>query len=33
MLRRIELFSPEDVFCAEEQAIGFACGLGALTTA
>jgi AmmeMemoRadiSam system protein B len=31
MLRRIESFSPEDVFCAEEQAKGFACGLGALT--
>jgi MEMO1 family protein len=31
MLRRIESFSPEDVFCAEEQKQGFACGLGALT--
>jgi MEMO1 family protein len=31
MLRRIETFSPQDVFCAEEQAKGFACGLGALT--
>ena len=31
MLRRIESFSPEDVFCAEEEAKGFACGLGALT--
>jgi AmmeMemoRadiSam system protein B len=31
MLRRIETFSPEDVFCAEEEAKGFACGLGALT--
>ncbi|HVM72990.1 MAG TPA: AmmeMemoRadiSam system protein B [Anaerolineales bacterium] len=31
MLRRIEAFSPEDVFCAEEQRQGFACGLGALT--
>jgi MEMO1 family protein len=31
MLRRVESFSPEDVFCAEEQAKGFACGLGALT--
>jgi len=31
MLRRIESFSPEDVFCAEEQKKGFACGLGALT--
>jgi MEMO1 family protein len=32
MLRRIESFSPEDVFCAEEQKQGFACGLGALTS-
>jgi AmmeMemoRadiSam system protein B len=31
MLRRIETFSPQDVFCAEEEAKGFACGLGALT--
>jgi AmmeMemoRadiSam system protein B len=31
MLRRIESFSPEDVFCAEEEELGFACGLGALT--
>ena len=31
MLRRIESFSPEDVFCAEEERKGFACGLGALT--
>jgi AmmeMemoRadiSam system protein B len=31
MLRRIESFSPEQVFLAEEQAKGFACGLGALT--
>ena len=31
MLRRIESFSPEDVFCAEEENKGFACGLGALT--
>ena len=31
MLRRIESFSPEQVFCAEEDAKGFACGLGALT--
>jgi hypothetical protein len=31
MLRRIESFSPEDVFCAEEEKQGFACGLGALT--
>jgi AmmeMemoRadiSam system protein B len=33
MLRRIESFSPEDVFCAEEEEQGFACGLGALTAA
>jgi MEMO1 family protein len=31
MLRRIESFSPDDVFCAEKEAKGFACGLGALT--
>jgi AmmeMemoRadiSam system protein B len=31
MLRRIESFSPEQVFCAEKEAKGFACGLGALT--
>ena len=31
MLRRIETFSPQNVFCAEEEAKGFACGLGALT--
>jgi MEMO1 family protein len=31
MLRRIESFSPEDVFCAEKEGRGFACGLGALT--
>jgi AmmeMemoRadiSam system protein B len=31
MLKRIESFSPEDVFCAEEERKGFACGLGALT--
>ena len=31
MLRRIESFSPEDVFCAEQEQQGFACGLGALT--
>jgi AmmeMemoRadiSam system protein B len=31
MLRRIESFSPEDVFCAEQEEKGFACGLGALT--
>jgi len=31
MLRRIESFSPEQVFCAEEEEKGFACGLGALT--
>lgn len=30
MLRRIETFSPEDVFCAEQENKGFACGLGAL---
>jgi MEMO1 family protein len=30
MLRRIESFSPEQVFCAEEEAKGYACGLGAL---
>jgi AmmeMemoRadiSam system protein B len=33
MLRRIESFSPEDVFCAEQDEQGFACGLGALTAA
>ena len=31
MLRRIESFSPEEVFCAEEENKGYACGLGALT--
>jgi AmmeMemoRadiSam system protein B len=31
MLRRIEAFAPEDVFCAEKDGVGFACGLGALT--
>jgi MEMO1 family protein len=31
MLRRIESFSPEDVYCAEKEQKGFACGLGALT--
>ena len=31
MLRRIESFSPQDVFCAEKEEQGFACGLGALT--
>jgi AmmeMemoRadiSam system protein B len=31
MLRRIESFLPEDVFCAEEEQKGYACGLGALT--
>ena len=31
MLRRIESFSPEDVFSAEKEERGFACGLGALT--
>jgi AmmeMemoRadiSam system protein B len=30
MLHRIESFSPEDVFCAEKEGKGFACGLGAL---
>jgi MEMO1 family protein len=33
MLRRIESFSPEDVFSAEADEKGFACGLGALTAA
>jgi AmmeMemoRadiSam system protein B len=32
MLRRIESFSPEEVFCAEEEQQGFACGLSALTS-
>jgi AmmeMemoRadiSam system protein B len=31
MLRRIESFSPQDVYCAEKEEKGFACGLGALT--
>ena len=31
MLRRIESFSPEDVFNAEKDKQGFACGLGAVT--
>jgi len=31
MLRRIESFSPEAVFCAEDEQKGYACGLGALT--
>ena len=31
MLRRVEAFSPEEVFSAEEEKAGFACGLGALT--
>jgi MEMO1 family protein len=31
MLHRIESFAPEDVFRAESEAKGFACGLGALT--
>lgn len=31
MLRRIESFSPEEVFNAERDKQGFACGLGALT--
>ena len=33
MLRRIESFSPEDIFCAEKEGKGFACGLGALVAA
>jgi hypothetical protein len=31
MLHRIEAFSPEQVFNAEQEAQGYACGLGALT--
>lgn len=31
MLHRIESFSPEEVFSAEKDKQGFACGLGALT--
>ncbi|MGA2503719.1 MAG: AmmeMemoRadiSam system protein B [Anaerolineales bacterium] len=31
MLRRVEAFSPEQVFSAEKEKQGFACGLGALT--
>jgi len=31
MLHRIESFSPEAVFCAEDEQKGYACGLGALT--
>jgi len=31
MLRRVESFSPENVFSAEKEEQGFACGLGALT--
>jgi AmmeMemoRadiSam system protein B len=31
MLRRVEAFSPEDIFRAEMENKGFACGLGALT--
>jgi MEMO1 family protein len=31
MLRRIESFSPQDVFSAEQHQQGFACGLAALT--
>ncbi len=31
MLRRVEAFAPEDVFQAEMDGKGFACGLGALT--
>ncbi|HTX90306.1 MAG TPA: AmmeMemoRadiSam system protein B [Anaerolineales bacterium] len=30
MLRRIEAFAPDEVFCAEKEGKGFACGLGAL---
>lgn len=30
MLRRIALFSPEEVLQAEEQGLGFACGVGAV---
>jgi AmmeMemoRadiSam system protein B len=30
MLCRVESFQPDDVFCAEEEHQGFACGLGAL---
>jgi MEMO1 family protein len=33
MLHRIESFSPEDVFCAEKEGKGFACGVGALVAA
>jgi AmmeMemoRadiSam system protein B len=33
MLRRIESFSPQEVFRAEREGKGFACGLGALTAA
>jgi MEMO1 family protein len=33
MLRRIESFQPDDVFCAEKEGKGFACGLGALVAA
>jgi AmmeMemoRadiSam system protein B len=31
MLRRVESFSPEQVFLAEEEKKGYACGMGALT--
>ncbi|MGZ6345945.1 MAG: AmmeMemoRadiSam system protein B [Anaerolineales bacterium] len=31
MLRRVEAFLPEEVFSAEGEKAGFACGLGALT--
>jgi AmmeMemoRadiSam system protein B len=31
MLRRVEAFDPEDIFNAEKDELGFACGLGALT--
>jgi MEMO1 family protein len=31
ILRRVEAFSPDEVFSAEKEKAGFACGLGALT--
>ncbi len=33
MLRRIETFSPDEVYSAEKEGQGFACGLAALTAA
>lgn len=33
MLRRVEAFAPDEVFSAEKEQQGFACGLGALTAA